>query len=254
MQGKRTKPKKTITKKYKIYRNQIVTLTRLRKEGYYNNFFENNKTNSKKTWSDIRYIVNMKNTKANNKYNLLIDNALITNVKDITDHFNTFRTSIAQKLVKKIPPTHNNLENFWKNQNEISFFIGPVDIKETENIISSLQEKKASAPNVFLIKILKTSKKQLSVRLTYLINLSFESGIFPEIRKTAKMIAIFKKGDKQDCNSYTSISLLSNIGKRVEKLIHKRLLKFLSNNYCLLNYQFRFRNHHCTNHALISIT
>ena len=40
----------------------------------------------------------------------------------------------------------------------------------------------------------------------------------------------------------------------IEKLIHKRLFKFLNSNNCLFNYQFGFRNHHSTNHALISIT
>ena len=72
------------------------------------------------------------------------------------------------------------------------FFTGPVDIKVTENIISSLQENKALGPNSLPIKILKTSKKQLSIPLTYLINLAFEIGIFPEILKTAKLIPIFK--------------------------------------------------------------
>ena len=102
--------------------------------------------------------------------------------------------------------------------------------------------------------MLKTSKKQFSVSLAYIINLAFETGIFPDILKTTKMIPIFKKGDQQDCNNYRPISLLSNIGKIIEKLIHKRLFKFLNSNNCLFNYQFGFRNHHSTNHALISIT
>ena len=70
------------------------------------------------------------------------------------------------------------------------FFIGPVDIKGTENVISSLQENKATGPSGLPIKILKTSKKQLSVPLTYLINLALETGISPETLKTAKVIPI----------------------------------------------------------------
>ena len=60
--------------------------------------------------------------------------------------------------------------------------------------------------------MLKTSKKQLPVPLTYLINLAFETGIFPEILKTTKVILLFKKGDQQDYNNYRPKSLLSNIG------------------------------------------
>ena len=66
--------------------------------------------------------------------------------------------------------------------------------------------------------------------------------MFPEILKIAKMIPIFKKGDQQDCNNYRPISLLSNIGKIIEKVIHKSLFKLLNNNNCFFNYQFGFRN------------
>ena len=136
----------------------------------------------------------------------------------------------------------------------MSFFIRPLDIKETENRISSLQENKSSGPNIPPIKILKTSKKQLSVPLTYVINLAFETGIFPEILKTAKVIPIFKKGNQQDCNNYRQISLQSNIDKIIEKPIQKRLFNFLNYNNCPHNCQFGFRNHHSTDHGLISIT
>ena len=88
----------------------------------------------------------------------------------------------------------------------------------------------------------------------YIKKQTFENGIFPEILKTAQAIPIFKIGDQQDSNNYWPISLLSNIGKIIEKLIHKRLFKFLNNDNCLFNYQFEFKNHHSTNHALISIT
>ena len=78
---------------------------------YYQYFFKNNKTNLKKIWSGIRSIQNMKNTKANNKYSLLINKALTTNEKDVANYLNAFLTSTAQKLVNKIPP---NPQQFWR--------------------------------------------------------------------------------------------------------------------------------------------
>ena len=45
------------------------------------------------------------------------------------------------------------------------------------------------------------------------------------------------------------ISLLSNINKSLEKLIFKRVYKFLEDNGCLYNLQFGFRSKHSTNHA-----
>ena len=45
-----------------------------------------------------------------------------------------------------------------------------------------------------------------------------------------------------------------NIGKRIEKILHKRLYSFLDQSKCLFDSQFGFRLHHSTNHALITIT
>ena len=80
------------------------------------------------------------------------------------------------------------------------------------------------------------------------------SGMFPSSLKLARVMPIFKKGDQQDCNNYRPISVLFIISKLIEKLLYNRLYKFLNQNKYLYNNQFGFRNHHSTNHALISIT
>ena len=67
-------------------------------------------------------------------------------------------------------------------------------------------------------------------------------------------MSIFKKGDQQDCSNYRPFSVLSNIRKLIEKILYNRLNKFLNQNKCLYKNQFGFRNHHSTNHTLISIT
>ena len=90
--------------------------------------------------------------------------------------------------------------------------------------------------------------------LIILINLTFSLGIFPNCLKIAKIIPILEKGDQQECNNYRPISLLSNISKLTEKLLQNHFYSFLEQNNCLFNYQFRFRNNHSTNHALISWT
>ena len=90
--------------------------------------------------------------------------------------------------------------------------------------------------------------------LCELINLAFETGKFPDILKTAKVIPTFKKGDPLNCNNYRPISLLSNMGKLIEILIYKRVYIFLEQNSCLYTHQFGFRKKHSTNHALIQTT
>ena len=87
-----------------------------------------------------------------------------------------------------------------------------------------------------------------------LINLSFTTGTFPNIAKTARIVPLYKKENKLECNNYRPIYLVSNIGKLIEKLLHKRLYSFMDQSKCLFGSQFGFGPHHSTNHALITIT
>ena len=72
--------------------------------------------------------------------------------------------------------------------------------------------------------------------------------------KISKVIPVFKdKGNYLECNNYRPISLLSNINKIIEKLMHERLYSFLSKHKCIYDRQFGFRNRHSTNHAILDL-
>ena len=94
----------------------------------------------------------------------------------------------------------------------------------------------------------------MSGSLTELINLYFNQGKFPAALKIARVTPTFKKGDRLDVNNYRPISLISNISKIIEKLIHKRLNSFLEQNNIFYPSQFGYREKHSTTHALIKIT
>ena len=46
------------------------------------------------------------------------------------------------------------------------------------------------------------------------------------VLKIANLAPTYKKGNLLECNNYRPISLLSNISKIIEKLVHKRLTIF----------------------------
>ena len=61
-------------------------------------------------------------------------------------------------------------------------------------------------------------------------------------------------GDKLEVNNYRPISLISNITKIIEKLIHRMLNSFLEQKNIFGPSQFGFRDIHSTSHALIEFT
>ena len=84
--------------------------------------------------------------------------------------------------------------------------------------------------------------------------MSFATGIYPDQLKIAKVIPVFKKGDKLLVSNYRPISLLSNVNKIFEKLVYSRLYSFLEMHDCIYELQFGFRAKHSTQHALASLT
>ena len=102
--------------------------------------------------------------------------------------------------------------------------------------------------------ILKKLKSKISVPLSSLFNLSFETGIFPVILKYAKIIPVHKlKGSILDIQNYRPISLLSNIDKLFEKIMHSQVTSIVETYQCIYPLQFGFRKKHSTTHALINI-
>ena len=140
------------------------------------------------------------------------------------------------------------------NENGSTIFLQPTDKEEIANIISCLNSNKASGPNSIPYRILFLLKNEISKQLADLFNLSFMTGVFPSVLKTAKVVPVFKKDSKLDYSNYRPISLLSNIEKILEKLMYKRLYTFLNNNNIIYNLQFGFRQQYSTSHVLINIT
>ena len=78
----------------------------------------------------------------------------------------------------------------------ITIFLQPTDKEEIANIISSLNSNKASGPNSIPYRILFLLKNEISKQLADLFNLSFMTGVFPSVFKTAKVVPVFKKDSR----------------------------------------------------------
>jgi len=71
------------------------------------------------------------------------------------------------------------------------------------------------------------------------INLSINTGAVPQL-KSAKIIAVFKKGNPHSPSNYRPISILSVFSKLLEKVMCKRLYSYLQAND-VYHYKFGFR-------------
>ena len=129
------------------------------------------------------------------------------------------------------------------------FYIKPCTNKEIIDIISDLSCHKAIGPNNIPIKIMKLAKDCIANNLFVLFIFFVSSGIFPDKLKIAKFLPVFKKGSKLECSNYIPILLLWNLDKIIEKLMHKRLMKFLNEQKFIYYKQYGLRKYFSTVHV-----
>ena len=127
---------------------------------------------------------------------MMIDNSLQTNPTDIAEGFNAYFSSIAEKLLPKHTPGTKHFSEYLSNRVDQNFIFESADPVEVIYIIDSLDSGKGSGPYSIPSDMLKALKANLCHPLTTIINMSFATGIYPDLLKIAKVIPIFKKGDK----------------------------------------------------------
>ena len=80
--------------------------------------------------------------------------------------------------------------------------------------------------------------------LTYLCNLSLETGQFPKEWKKAMVIPGYKKDLITSKENYRPLSILSVLSKILEKHVFSTYYQYLNNHNLLSNYQHGFRKYH----------
>ena len=239
---------------FKIYRNNLTKLMRSSKDIFYRDYFSRYKSNIKMAWKGIKTLINCKKKESEIPSSIVSNDKTINDPLKIANVFNTHFSTIAEKTKKKIIPSKQSFSTFLGLPNEKSLFLRPTSADEIGRSISALKESKATGPGSIPTNIIKLISPTLSPLIAIIINSCLTSGSYPQCLKYANVIPIHKKDSILDPENYRPISLLSNINKIFENILHIRLSTFLDVNYCLYNAQFGFRKKHSTTHALIQLT
>ena len=192
----------------------------------------------------------MKSKNSDIHSSILNNEKYITKSTTIANVLNDFFHSVATAIQSKIKFSCKPFTEYFPSKYYDSFIITPISKAEINAIISSLNSNKSTDLNTIPLKILKL---EISQHLAHIFNLSFMTGVFPDSLKIAKVIPIHKKDSKLIVSNYRSISILSNLDKILEKLMHSRLMKFFDDQKILYLKQFGLRKYFSTSHAIISL-
>ena len=233
----------------------LKKLIRQTKMDYYNNKFDNLKSDIKNTWATIREIINKKVNKPVVPDYMTINNKEIDNKYEIVNEFNKYFTNIGPTLAQSIhAPENKHYSDFLKTPITNNFNFSNVTEATVSKIIDSIKSKSSTGYDKLSSILIKKIKSPLIKPLVFLINQSLNSGVFPEALKVAQILPIYKKDNEHQISNYRPISLLPILSKIFEKVIFKQLHTFFKDNNVYYNSQYGFRESHSTEHAVIELT
>ena len=102
-------------------------------------------------------------------------------------------------------------------------------------------------------KFLKQIAPTIVKHLTTLIKQVFNTGIFPDKLKLARVIPLHKNGNPSLLNNYRPISLLPVISKVIEKIISNQLRSYFESKKLFYENQYGFRSDHSTEYATLEL-
>ena len=83
---------------------------------------------------------------------------------------------------------------------------------------------------------------------------SLEEAAFPEKLKIAKLIPVFKKGDKENVENYRPISIFPVFSNVLERIMYNPLYEYFMNNNLFHENQFGFQINNSTEHSVLQFT
>ena len=171
---------------------------------------------------------------------------------EIVEIFNKHFSTIGQKLGQCFG--RNVDVNRFPLKTETNFSLNPVSENFVRDQLRQLKPNKAIGLDKVSSRLLKDSADVIAPVLTNIINCSFRNKSFPQSWKSAKVMALFKNSDADNCDNYRPLSVLPTVSKIVEWAARIQLYNHLDSNGLLHVKQFGFRRKRSTTSALLQFS
>ena len=235
---------------YRKVRNQTVRELTKAKSKFSRSItptLQNPDQNPKKWWSLTKSLLNNKTQTSIPP--LFEDNFIATDAAHKAGIFNTFFAHNS-----RLPPHESKHPlppfEYITNQRLESLTVTP---DEVYKVLSGLNVSKATGPDNIGNFLLKICARPLSEPLARLFNYSLEAQKFPSRWKLSNVVPVHKKNSKNDKGNYRPISLLCNVSKVMERLVHNKMHDYLMTNSLLTPLNSGFKKHDSAVNQLIAL-
>jgi hypothetical protein len=207
-------------------------------------------------WKTLNQIMNKheKNRSLPKEFTANNSEGKISDPQTIANKFNEYFVNVGPNIAKKLQKSDRTYNQYLTGSYKDSFFLEPITKYELETEIRNLNPKKSPGYDGLSVKVIRSVTDVISEPLSYIFNLTFISGNIPDNLKTALITPVFKANENNEFKNYRPISVLTCFSKLLEKLMYKRLIKFIEKNRMLTHHQYGFRENRSTELAIIELT
>jgi hypothetical protein len=246
---------------YKRLRNLTQFAIKKAKRDYIKNEIAENQNAPKALWKTLKNIGMPSKTKGGSTNIGLKDerDEVCFETEFVANKFNKFFCGVASKLVAKL-----RKKDF--NEKKVSAFyqekgVKPKDFRfsiitetDIEKLLKSLNVTKSTGCDNISAKFLKDGASIITDPVTYIINLSLSTSTVPVDFKTARVVPLYKKGDRNSEGNYRPVSILPVISKKFERVVYNQLCDYLDVKGLIYDFQSGFRRSYSTDSALTYLT
>ncbi|MCG7875203.1 MAG: reverse transcriptase family protein [Candidatus Thiodiazotropha endolucinida] len=232
--------------KYKLLRNKVNKEIRKSKQQYFDKLDRQlscEKCDPKIFWRTSKQLLSLGRTRSNIP-TLILNNEHAENdsqkARMLNQYFSSQTTvNDTNKSLPHLDPVQHNLESIT------------ISIQDVKDVLQHLNISKACGPDLISPRLLKEGASILASPYCTVFNRSLIQGYFPSCWKDANVTPVYKKDDKSLPNNYRPISLLSLVGKVMERCVHKHLYNYIVEHQLLTPLQSGFVQGDSTTYQLL---
>ena len=226
---------------FKRYEKALRELLQMAEEDYHVQKLGSLSRNLKKNWRILNSLLGKRKSQIADHF--IINNEPIYDPKSIADAFNNYFVSHPMELHNSIPDSTQDYSNLIPiNLNSMA--LRYTTDQEVFELIKNI--KKEGGKFDLTVRFLKICNAYVSPLFRQLFNICIDQSTYPDILKISKITPLHKKNAKTELKNYRPISVLCNLSKIFDSLLHSRIRCFFEEQGLLSGNQFGFRKDRST--------
>lgn len=168
--------------RYKTYKNRLTNILRVSKKEYYMKQLDINRNNNKRLWEILNSVIKRGTGQKNDPKYLICNDHEEYNMDVLNEFFVTAGPNLARTITH--PGKAQEKPDTLTDRNPYSMFLTAVDENKVFEVVKKCKSQESLDCNDIHMTVVKRVIEAIIKPFTYICNLSFQTGQFPDRMKS----------------------------------------------------------------------